>query len=249
MDEQLTEKINEFIDVIQNNNHIVFFGGAGVSTESGIPDFRGTDGIYYQKYDFPPEQILSDYFFWNSTAEFYRFYRDKMIFNNVKPNVTHLTLSKLEQLGKLDAVVTQNIDDLHEQAGSKNVYHLHGSIFENRCSRCGKSYEIEKILNEKPIPHCSCGGIIKPDVVLYGEPLPENIVEKSINAIKNANVLIIGGTSLTVYPAAMYVNYFKGDKMILINKQSTPMDEKADLIFHCSLGEVFTPLLKKLNGK
>lgn len=233
------DKFQQFIEIINNSKNIVFFGGAGVSTESGIPDFRGTGGLYSQQYDYPPEQILSDVFFWTNPREFYRFYRDKMLFTGAKPNVTHLALARLEQQGKLSAIVTQNIDNLHEQAGSVNVYHLHGTIHSNHCTRCGKHYDIDAISNSDGIPRCSCGGIIKPDVVLYGECLPEKAVNNSIKAINSADTLIVGGTSLTVYPAAMYVDYFNGKNIVVINKQATSLDVKATLTMHCNLGEAF----------
>ena len=241
------EDIEKFLQIVKNGKNIVFFGGAGVSTESGIPDFRGTGGLYHQKYAYPPEEILSDTFFWSKTDEFFRFYRDKMLFHGAKPNVTHKTLALLEQKGKLKAVVTQNIDDLHEQAGSKNVLHLHGSVYGNTCVRCGKRYGIEAVENSAGVPYCDCGAFIKPDVVLYGEPLPQEVVAAAVDAISHADVLIVGGTSLTVYPAAMYVDYFRGEHLILINKESTPLDGTAELTFHCKLGEVFQKLFESIS--
>lgn len=236
------EKIEEFKKIIKESDNIVFFGGAGVSTESGIPDFRGTGGIYNEVYDYPPETILSDTFFWQKTEYFYRFYRDKMLFDGAKPNITHKVLADLEKQGKLKAIVTQNIDDLHEQAGSKTVYHLHGTVYKNVCTRCGKKFDVNAVKNCEGVPRCECGGIIKPDVVLYGEALPEDEVINSIKAISDADTLIVGGTSLTVYPAAMYVDYFKGKNLILINKDKTPLDGRASLVFHNKLGEIFGEL-------
>lgn len=234
--------INKFLEMVKESNNIVFFGGAGVSTESGIPDFRSVDGLYQMKYEYPPEMILSHTFFKNNTYEFFKFYKDKMLCLDAKPNVIHTTLAKLEQAGKLSAVVTQNIDGLHQLAGSKNVYELHGSIHRNYCTKCGRFYSAEYIRDCDGIPTCDCGGIIKPDVVLYEEMLDENIINKSINAIANADMLIIGGTSLSVYPAASFVRYFKGKYLVIINKSSTQMDCNADLVMHSSLGEVFSKI-------
>lgn len=238
----MDEKINEFIKIINESNNIVFFGGAGVSTESGIPDFRSKDGLYNQKYKFPPEEILSHTFFMNNTGEFYKFYRDKMNSLKYEPNITHLKLAKLEKIGKLKAIITQNIDGLHQKAGSRVVYELHGSVLRNYCMKCKKAYSADYIFSNENIPICDCGGLIKPDVVLYGEMLNEDIVSKSIEAIKNAEVLIIGGTSLTVYPANSLIYYFKGKKLILINKDFTQMDNMADLVINDSLGNVFKKL-------
>ena len=237
------DDVEKFIKIIKESDNIVFFGGAGVSTESGIPDFRGTGGLYHEQYDYPPETILSAGFFWNYPKEFFRFYKDKMLFTSARPNLTHFALARLEQAGKLKAVITQNIDNLHEQAGSKAVYHLHGTIHSNTCTSCQKKYGISAIEEADGLPVCSCGGLIKPDVVLYGEQLPEREVEKSIEAIERADVLIVGGTSLTVYPAAAYVEYFKGKHLILINKDATVLDKKAELVFHEKLGDVFKDLL------
>ena len=239
----LQEKINIFLDMVKKSERIVFFGGAGVSTESGIPDFRSVDGLYNQKYDYPPETILSHDFFVNNPKEFFRFYRDKMIVKGAKPNVTHLALKKLEDAGKLAAIVTQNIDGLHEAAGNKKIYNLHGTIAENHCQRCNEFYDLSAVENSEGVPKCSCGGVIKPDVVLYGELLPDSAVEGAVNAIKSADMLIIGGTSLTVYPAAGFVNYYKGDRLVLINKQTTSYDNYANLVMHCTLGEVFSQLI------
>lgn len=230
-------------NVIDNSRRIVFFGGAGVSTESGIPDFRSVDGLYNQKYDYPPEQILSHTFFMHNTEEFYRFYRDKMLCLDKKPNKAHLKLAELERAGKLTAVVTQNIDGLHQAAGSKKVYELHGSVLRNYCMKCGKFYPAEYIKNSNGIPKCECGGVIKPDVVLYEEGLDDSTVTEALRAIQTADTLIIGGTSLTVYPAAGFISYFNGDNIVLINRDETPFDSKADLVFHEKVGE----LLDKIN--
>ena len=224
--------------MIDNSKRIVFFGGAGVSTESGIPDFRSVDGLYNQKYDYPPEQILSHTFFMHNTEEFYRFYRDKMLCLDKKPNKAHLKLAELERAGKLTAVVTQNIDGLHQAAGSKKVYELHGSVLRNYCMKCGKFYPAEYIKNSKGIPKCECGGVIKPDVVLYEEGLDDSTVSGALSAIQTADTLIIAGTSLTVYPAAGFISYFKGDNIVLINRDKTPFDSKADLVFHDKVGEL-----------
>lgn len=221
----------------------MFFGGAGVSTESGIPDFRSVDGLYNQKYDYPPEQILSHTFFMHNTEEFYRFYRDKMLCLDKKPNKAHLKLAELEKSGKLTAVVTQNIDGLHQAAGSKKVYELHGSVLRNYCMKCGKFYTAEYIKNSNGIPKCECGGVIKPDVVLYEEGLDDSTVLGALSAIQTADTLIIAGTSLTVYPAAGFISYFKGDNIVLINRDETPFDSKADLVLHEKVGE----LLDKIN--
>ena len=223
---------------LDESNNIVFFGGAGVSTESNIPDFRSTDGLYNQQYDYPPETILSHSFYMRKPEEFYRFYRNKMLFPNAEPNRAHKALAKLEKMGKLKAVVTQNIDGLHQKAGSKEVLELHGSVLRNHCTRCGKFYGLDAILNSTGVPKCSCGGTIKPDVVLYEEGLDSETIEKSVNYIANADVLIIGGTSLTVYPAAGLIDYYRGHKLILINKSVTPMDSRADLVISGPIGEV-----------
>ena len=235
----MNEKVEELRKIIDESENIVFFGGAGVSTESGIPDFRSKDGLYNLKYKYPPEEILSHSFFINNTKEFFEFYRDKMNSLKYEPNITHIKLSELEKKGKLKAVITQNIDGLHQKAGSKNVLELHGSVLRNYCMKCKKEYSAEYIFNSNKVPICSCGGIIKPDVVLYGENLNDNIVEKSMDYIRNAEVLIIGGTSLTVYPASSLIYYFKGKKLVLINRDSTQMDSRADLVINDSLGNVF----------
>ena len=224
--------------IIDDSRRIVFFGGAGVSTESGIPDFRSVDGLYNQKYDYPPETILSHTFFMNKTEEFYRFYRDKMLCLDKKPNKAHLKLAELERAGKLSAVVTQNIDGLHQAAGSKRVYELHGSVLRNYCMKCGRAYSAEYIKSSRGIPRCECKGIIKPDVVLYEEGLDDKTVNGAVNAIANADTLIIAGTSLTVYPAAGMVRYFNGKHLVLINRDATPMDNSADLVFHEKVGEL-----------
>ncbi len=231
----MIKKLKQMIDESQN---IVFFGGAGVSTESGIPDFRSVDGLYNQKYKFPPETMLSRTFFDNFTEEFYKFYKDKMICLSAKPNFAHTYLVELEKQNKLKAVVTQNIDNLHYKAGSKTVYELHGSVYRNFCQKCNKFYGIEKIIDSSQIiPTCSCGGIIKPDVVLYEEGLNNTTVENAINAIQQADMLIIAGTSLAVYPAASFVNYFNGKHLVVINKSEISVN--ADLIIKDAVGEVF----------
>lgn len=234
--------MEQFKELIETSDNIVFFGGAGVSTESGIPDFRSVDGLYNQKYDYPPETILSHSFYMYHTEEFYRFYRDKMLALDAKPNMTHKKLAELEQQGKLKAVITQNIDGLHQQAGSKEVLELHGSVHRNYCQNCHKLYDARYILESEGIPTCECGGKIKPDVVLYEEGLDNRILQKSIAYISNADVLIIGGTSLAVYPAAGLIDYYRGNKLILINKSATPMDSRADVIIHESIGKVFGTL-------
>jgi NAD-dependent deacetylase len=234
--------IKNLQDIISNSENIVFFGGAGVSTESGIPDFRSVDGLYNQQYKYPPETILSHSFFMKHTKEFYDFYRKKMIFLDAKPNKAHQVLAELEKIGKLKAIVTQNIDGLHQMAGSRNVLELHGSIHRNYCMKCKKFYGIEAIINSEGIPTCECGGTIKPDVVLYEEGLDNEIINKSVEFISNADVLIIGGTSLGVYPAAGLIQYYKGDKLVLINKSTTPMDKKANLLLNGSIGEILGAL-------
>ena len=235
----MEDKIQKFKQLIDESNNIVFFGGAGVSTESGIPDFRSKDGLYNQKYDYPPEEILSHTFFMRYTDEFYKFYKDKLNSLKYEPNITHLKLAKLEEEGKLKAVVTQNIDGLHQKAGSKNVYELHGSVLRNYCMNCHKSYDAEYIFGADGIPECSCGGIVKPDVVLYEEGLDDRTVNGAIQAIRNADLLIVAGTSLTVYPASGLVNYFRGRNLVLINRDATPFDSRADLVINESLGKVF----------
>lgn len=237
--EKEIEKLQELIDRYDN---IVFFGGAGVSTESGIPDFRSQDGLYNQKYDYPPETILSHTFFMRHPEEFFKFYQDKMLCDTAKPNEAHIKLAKLEEAGKLKAVITQNIDNLHQMAGSKNVLELHGSVYRNHCMKCGKSYGFAHMKGAKGIPKCTCGGIIKPDVVLYEEGLDDQVIQKSVRAISQAQVLIIGGTSLAVYPAAGLIDYFNGEHLVVINRSSTPRDRYADLLIKESIGKVFSQI-------
>ena len=238
--QQELETLKKWID---NSDNIVFFGGAGVSTESGIPDFRSVDGLYNQQYDYPPETILSHTFFRRNTEEFYRFYRAKMLALDAKPNAAHKKLAQWEQEGKLKAVVTQNIDGLHQAAGSKMVYELHGSVHRNYCQKCGAFYDARYMLESKGIPKCEkCGGIIKPDVVLYEEGLDDATMRGAIRAISHADVLIIGGTSLTVYPAAGLIDYYNGNKLVLITKSVTPMDSRADLLVQGPIGEIFSQL-------
>lgn len=233
------EKLQKWID---EANSIVFFGGAGVSTESGIKDFRSVDGLYHERYDYPPEVCLSRSFFDTHVEEFYRFYKDKLNCLDVQPNVTHTYLKKLEDKGKLKAIITQNIDGLHEKAGSKNVLPLHGTIHQNYCMLCGKSYSAETVFECDGVPRCSCGGIIKPDVVLYEEALHEEIAMKSVEAIQNCDLLIVAGTSLVVYPAASFLRYYTGKKMVMINLEKTPYDYKANMVIHEKLGTVFSQL-------
>ena len=237
------EKIETLKQWVKESDNIVFFGGAGVSTESGIPDFRSVDGLYNQTYDYPPEQILSHTFFMRKTDEFYRFYRDKMLIDGAKPNAAHLKLAELEAAGKLKAVVTQNIDGLHQDAGSKNVLELHGSVLRNYCMKCHKFFDVDYVKKTTGIPTCdACGGTIKPDVVLYEEGLDMDTMDAAVNAIKNADVLIIGGTSLVVYPAAGLIDYYRGNKLVLVNKSQTGMDSRADLVIYDSIGKVFSQL-------
>lgn len=235
--------MNELQAIINQSKSIVFFGGAGVSTESGIPDFRSVDGLYNQKYDYPPEEILSHSFFMSNTEEFYRFYRDKMLCLNAKPNKAHFKLAELEKSGKLTAVVTQNIDGLHQLAGSHNVFELHGSVHRNYCMKCHKEFNVEFMLKSSGIPRCTCGGIIKPDVVLYEEGLDNSTVNSALSAISNCDTLIIAGTSLTVYPAAGFIRYFKGNNLILINRDKTPLDSSCDLVIHEKVGEVLDKII------
>ena len=227
---------------VKESNRIVFFGGAGVSTESGIPDFRSVDGLYHQKFEYPPETIISHSFYVKNPEYFFRFYREKMLPLGFEPNITHKKLAQWEQAGKLQAVVTQNIDGLHQKAGSRKVYELHGSVLRNYCTRCGKFFSAEFVKNGVGVPHCDCGGIVKPDVVLYEEGLDQEVIAKSGHAIRNADMLIVGGTSLTVYPAAGLIQYYRGDRLVLINRDATPYDDQADLVLHESLGEVFSQL-------
>lgn len=235
------DAIENFLEMVKESDNIVFFGGAGVSTESGIPDFRSVDGLYNQKYDYPPETILSHTFYRRNPEEFYRFYRDKMLCLDAEPNITHIRLAQLEQAGKLRGVVTQNIDGLHQKAGSKNVMELHGSVLRNYCERCGEFMSAEEILHSTGVPKCPCcGGPVKPDVVLYEEGLNQRTLEDAIACIRNADVLIVGGTSLAVYPAAGLIDYYRGDKLVLINKSATPMDRRANLLIQDGLGKVFS---------
>ena len=227
-------------EIVDRSRRIVFFGGAGVSTESGIPDFRSVDGLYHQQYDYPPEQILSRSFFDENPAEFYRFYRSKMLCPHAKPNAAHYKLAELEQAGKCTAVVTQNIDGLHQAAGSRTVYELHGSVLRNHCMHCGRAYGVEAVAEAAGIPRCACGGIIKPDVVLYEEGLDEEVLSGAVNAIRHADTLIIGGTSLVVYPAAGLIRYFRGDHLVVINMQPTGADAQADLCIAKPIGQVLS---------
>lgn len=238
----MEDKIETFKKLVAESNNIVFFGGAGVSTESGIPDFRSKDGLYNQKYDYPPEEILSHTFFWHNTEEFYKFYKDKMNCLKYEPNITHIKLAELEEKGKLKAVITQNIDGLHQKAGSKTVYELHGSVLRNYCTDCNKFYNADNIFNSKGIPKCSCGGIIKPDVVLYEEGLDHETLNNSVKAISEADLLIVAGTSLTVQPASGLINYFRGKNLVLINRDKTEYDYKANLVINDSLGKVFNKI-------
>ncbi len=231
-------KIEKLAEIIKSSNNTVFFGGAGVSTESGLKDFRSKDGLYYEKYQYPPEEILSHHFFINHPTEFYEFYKNKLNSLNYKPNKAHTVLADLEEKGLLKAIITQNIDGFHQISGSKNVIELHGSILRNYCMKCKKSYNAKEVFTAKDIPKCSCGGIIKPDVVLYEENLDKTNLEKAIQYISAAEVLIIGGTSLNVYPAAGLINYFKGNYLVLINQEKTPYDKKCNLIIYDSIGKV-----------
>ena len=239
----MDEKIAQIKEIIDNSDNIVFFGGAGVSTESNIPDFRSVDGLYNMRYKHSPEVILSHTFFKQNPDSFYDFYRDKMLYPKALPNKTHLALAKLEEMGKLKAVVTQNIDGLHQKAGSKNVYELHGSVYRNYCESCGKFYDLDYMIKGTGIARCECGGIIKPDVVLYDESLDLQILKGAIKSIMAADVLIIGGTSLAVFPAAGLIDYYQGDKLILINKEETAQDGRANIVVHDSLGTVFSQVV------
>lgn len=238
----MDEKIQILKNWIDSSDNVVFFGGAGVSTESGIPDFRSVDGLYNQQWKYPPETILSHSFFVRYPEEYYRFHREKLVIDGVKPNAAHLKLAELEREGKLRAVITQNIDGLHQAAGSKNVLELHGSILRSYCSACGKPYPADKMNHGEGVPHCSCGGVIRPDIVLYEEPLDESIMTRALRYISEAEVLIIGGTSLNVYPAAGLINYYRGNKLALINLGSTPYDSEADLVINEKIGRVFSRL-------
>ena len=235
----MDKKWQQLKDWINESDNIVFFGGAGVSTESGIPDFRSVDGLYNQKYKYPPERIISHSFYIQNPEEFYRFYKDRMLFPDAKPNAAHKALAKLEQEGKLKAVITQNIDGLHQMAGSKEVLELHGSVHRNYCMKCGKSYDAEYMLHAEGVPTCSCGGRIKPDVVLYEEGLDMTVMARAIQAIQDADMLIIGGTSLIVYPAAGLIDYYRGNKLVVINMSVTSQDKNADLVIQEPIGKVF----------
>ena len=239
MDIEGIRKLNEWI---QGSDNIVFFGGAGVSTESGIPDFRSVDGLYNQKWKYPPEQILSHTFFERNPEEYYRFHRAKLVVENVKPNRAHLRLAELERKGKLRAVITQNIDGLHQAAGSKRVLELHGSILRAFCSKCHKPYPADVINYGKGVPRCDCGGVIRPDIVLYEESLDQDILSQAVSYIRAADVLIVGGTSLNVYPAAGLINYYRGSKLVLVNRSATPYDSYADLVIHANIGDVFSQI-------
>jgi len=235
-------KIEQLQKWIDESNNIVFFGGAGVSTESGIKDFRSKDGLYNMKYDYPPEEILSHSFFNNHTSEFYKFYRDKLDCRSVLPNICHKYLKVLEDNGKLMGIVTQNIDGLHEKAGNKNIYNLHGTIYKNYCNKCGKEYSYDFVFDSEDVPLCDCGGIIKPDVVLYEEPLNEDVMYGAINVISKCDVLIVAGSSLTVYPASGFIRYFNGNHLVIINNDNTDYDTMADLVIHDKIGNIFSKL-------
>ncbi|MCC8025989.1 MAG: NAD-dependent protein deacylase [Clostridium sp.] len=234
----MNEKWQQLKDWIWESDNIVFFGGAGVSTESGIPDFRSVDGLYNQQYKYPPETIISHSFYVRNPEEFYRFYKDRMLFTSAVPNPAHRALARLEEEGKLKAVITQNIDGLHQMAGSREVLELHGSVHRNYCTRCGEFYDLDYVAQSEGVPHCSCGGVIKPDVVLYEEGLDDRTLRKSVAYISHADMLIIGGTSLVVYPAAGLIDYYRGNKLVLINKGATSRDSQADLVISDSIGEV-----------
>lgn len=239
----MSDAVERLKELIESTDNIVFFGGAGVSTESGIPDFRSQDGLYNQKYKYPPEQIVSHTFLTKKPQEFFEFYKDRMIYQDAKPNKAHLKLAQWEKEGKLKAVITQNIDGLHQAAGSKNVLELHGSTLRNYCLKCGRRYDIDYVINSKEtIPYCECGGMVRPDVVLYEEGLDMDVIESAVSYIKNADVLIIGGTSLAVYPAAGLIDYYIGDKLVVVNKSATPRDSQADLVVQGSIGEIFDQL-------
>ena len=243
------KEVEQLQNIIDDSKRIVFFGGAGVSTESNIPDFRSADGLYQQKYKYSPEQIVSHSFFVRNPEGFYEFYKEKMMFLDAKPNAAHLKLAELEEAGKLTAVITQNIDGLHQAAGSKNVLELHGSIHRNYCMKCHKFYDAAYVKNASGIPRCTCGGMIKPDVVLYEEGLDDTVITRSIEAIQAADTLIIGGTSLVVYPAAGLINYFHGKHLVLINKSSTPADGKADLVINDSIDKVMEKAVSSLQSQ
>ncbi|MGL5436779.1 MAG: NAD-dependent protein deacylase [Lachnospiraceae bacterium] len=236
-------KLEQLKQWIENSDNIVFLGGAGVSTESGIPDFRSVDGLYNQDYDYPPETIISHSFYVRNTKEFYRFYKNRMLFQGIRPNAAHLALAELERQGRLRAVITQNIDGLHQAAGSREVLELHGSVHRNYCTRCAQGYSMAEIMEQEGVPVCRCGGTVKPDVVLYEESLDQKLLQKAVAYIRAAEVMIVGGTSLTVYPAAGLIDYYQGDKLILINQAATPADEQANLIVNGRIGEVFSQIV------
>ena len=238
----MDEKIMQLKNWIAGSDNIVFFGGAGVSTESGIPDFRSVDGLYNQKWKYPPETILSHSFFERYPEEYYRFHRAKLVIDGVQPNRAHRRLAQLEQEGKLRAVITQNIDGLHQAAGSKKVLELHGSILRAYCSRCRKPFSAEEMNHGEGVPRCSCGGVIRPDIVLYEEPLDQDILSEAVHYIRQADIMIIGGTSLNVYPAAGLINYYRGSKLVLVNRSATPYDSYADLVIHANIGDVFSQI-------
>ena len=238
----MEENIRRLKELIDGSDNIVFFGGAGVSTESGIPDFRSVDGLYNQKYKYPPEEILSHSFFERNPEEYYRFHHEKLRLTGAKPNAAHLKLAEWEAQGKLKAVITQNIDGLHQAAGSKNVLELHDTLLRTYCSRCGKPYPFDKVNDGEGVPRCECGGVIRPDIVFYEEPLNDDVVSRAVHYIREADVLIIGGTSLVVYPAAGLINYYRGHKLVLVNKGVTGADSYADLVIHEKIGEVFSQL-------
>ncbi|MFR4438737.1 MAG: NAD-dependent protein deacylase [Hungatella sp.] len=243
MEQRMQKELQQLKEWIEESDNLVFFGGAGVSTESGIPDFRSEDGLYHQQYQYPPETIISHSFYQRDPEEFYRFYKDRMIFRDAKPNAAHLALAKLEQQGKLKAVITQNIDGLHQAAGSREVLELHGSIHRNYCTRCGRFYGLEAVMHADGVPRCECGGIVKPDVVLYEEGLDMETMNKSVSYIREADVLIVGGTSLVVYPAAGLIDYYRGRKLVLINQSATAVDGRADLVINGKIGEVLSQVV------
>lgn len=240
------DKIKELVTLIKTSKKTVFFGGAGVSTESGLKDFRSKDGLYHEKYSYPPEEMLSHHFFLENTKEFYKFYRDKLNSLNYKPNITHIILAKLEEKGLLSSIITQNIDGFHQMAGSKNVLELHGSVWRNYCMKCHKSYEAETVFSSTDVPKCSCGGIIKPEVVLYEESLNQETLQQAIKEISTADLLIIGGTSLNVYPAAGLIQYFHGKNIVLINKEKTPYDKMCNLVFYDNIGKIMKKIEQNL---
>lgn len=240
------DKIKELVTLIKTSKKTVFFGGAGVSTESGLKDFRSKDGLYHEKYIYPPEEMLSHHFFLENTKEFYKFYRDKLNSLNYKPNITHIILAKLEEKGLLSSIITQNIDGFHQMAGSKNVLELHGSVWRNYCMKCHKSYEAETVFSSTDVPKCSCGGIIKPEVVLYEESLNQETLQQAIKEISTADLLIIGGTSLNVYPAAGLIQYFHGKNIVLINKEKTPYDKMCNLVFYDNIGKIMKKIEQNL---